>query len=86
MNSAFLYYTHRLKKKDGRREGRRETQTFALFIISWNLTLGILLIEDTDLTTGRCCQNIVGIHSSQLMPASIPSGLALNADNFVNPF
>lgn len=49
-------------------------------------SVGISLIEDTDLTTGRCCQNIVGIHSSQLMPASIPSGLALNADNFVNPF
>lgn len=41
---------------------------------------------DTNLTAGRGSQDVVGVHGAQLVPAAIPAGLALDADDLVNPF
>lgn len=41
---------------------------------------------NTNLTTGRGSQDVIGVHGAQLVPAAIPSRLALDADDLVNSF
>lgn len=48
--------------------------------------LATVLAVQTGLTAGRGSQDIIGVHGAQLVPAAIPPGLALDADDLVNPF
>lgn len=51
-----------------------------------NHRLATMLAVQTGLTAGRGSQDVVGVHGTQLVPAAIPPGLALDADDLVNPF
>lgn len=48
--------------------------------------LATVFAVKASLATGRRSQYIIGVHSAQLMPAPIPAGFALDADNFVDTF
>lgn len=48
--------------------------------------LATMLAVQPSLTAGRGSQDVVGVHGAQLVPAAIPAGLALDADDLVNPF